>query len=123
MFRPFDSEEGSELQPLLSRMERLRLQFVNDTIGFAALWFEEKAREYATKKREITMSLGMEQLAQMKAQVCQLARNADRIVRDALEDPDFWWHLTPHMNAPAAAYEQLGNDKVGNKFPEGLDSP
>ena len=67
MFRPFDSEEGSELQPLLSRMERLRQQFVNDTIGFATLWFEEKAREYATKKREITMSLGMEQLAQMKA--------------------------------------------------------
>ncbi len=27
------------------------------------------------------------------------------------------------MNAPAAAYEQLGNDRVGNKFPEVLDKP
>jgi len=104
-------------------MEQLRLQFVNETIGFAALWFEEKAKEYATKKHDVTMNLRKEQLAQMKAQVSNLAINADHIVRDALEDPKFWWHLTPHVNAAAAAYEQLGNDRVGNKFPEVLDKP
>jgi hypothetical protein len=27
------------------------------------------------------------------------------------------------VNASVAAYEQLGNDKVGNKFPEVLDKP
>ena len=108
---------------MLSHMERLRLQFVNDTTRFAAEWFEEKAREYATKKPEITINLGKEQLAQMKAQVSNLAKNANRIVLDALGHPEFWWHLTPHVNAPAAAYEKLGNDKVGNKFPEVLDKP
>ena len=59
----------------------------------------------------------------MKAQVSNLAKNADRIVRDALGHPEFWWHLTPHVNAPVAAYEHLGNDNVGNKFPEVLDKP
>ena len=116
-------KKEAELQPFLSSMEQLRLQFVNDTTRFATEWFEEKAREYATKKPEITISLGNEQLAKMKAQVSNLAKNADRIVRDALGHPEFWWHLTPHVNAAAAAYEQLGNDKVGNKFPEVLDKP
>ena len=119
MFRPFDSKKGSGASTLALSHGTTSAAIRHDTIGFAALWFEEKARKYATKKPEITIGLGLEQLAQMKAQVCELARNADRIVRDALEDPEFWWRLTPHMNAPAAAYEQLGNDKVGNKFPEG----
>ena len=116
-------KKEAELQPFLSSMEQLRLQFVNDTTRFATEWFEEKAREYATKKPEITISLGNEQLAKMKAQVSNLAKNADRIVSDALRRPEFWWHLTPHVNAPVAAYEHLGNDKVGNKFPEVLDKP
>ncbi len=67
-------KKEAELQPLLSRMEQLRLQFVNDTLGFAALWFEEKAREYATKKPETTITLGKEQLAQMKVQVSNLEK-------------------------------------------------
>jgi predicted DNA binding CopG/RHH family protein len=67
-------KKEAELQPLLSRMETLRLQFVNGTTGFAALWFEEKAKEYATKKHEITINLGKEQLAQMKVQVSNLSK-------------------------------------------------
>ena len=111
----------TELQPLLSRMEEIRLQFVYDVTRFASEWYEEKAREYATKKPEITLSLGKEKLAQMKVQVNELVRNTSKIVDESLTDPEVWWHKTPRVNASPSAYEQLGNDQVGNKFPEVLD--
>jgi predicted DNA binding CopG/RHH family protein len=114
-------KKEAELEPLLLRMEELRLQFVDDTTHFAAEWFEQKALEYATKKPEVTLRLGKEQLAGMKAQVNGLARNAGNIVSAALSDLGAWWHKTPRVNQPVALYEQLGNDKVGNKFPEVLD--
>ena len=110
-----------ELQPLLLHMERCKLQFINDTTQFARAWFVKEALEYAMKKPEITLQLDKEQLAKMKEQVNNLANNADKIVTNSLLDPELWWHRTPHVNADAAAYEQLGNDTVGNKFPEVLD--
>ena len=116
-------KKEAELQPLILRMENLRQRFVEDTMRFAAEWFENKALEYATKKPEITMKLGREQIAQMKGQVTSLSRNAGNIVSKALSDPAAWWHRNPRVNEPVGAYEQLGNDKVGNKFPEALDKP
>jgi len=111
----------SELEPLFSRMEEIRLQFIDDVKRFASQWYEEKAREYATKKPEITLSLGKEKLAQMKVQVNMLVRNTGKIVDESLADPEVWWHKTPRVNASPSAYEQLGNERVGNKFPEVLD--
>ena len=104
-------------------MDNLSQRFIDDTTRFAAAWFESKTFEYATKKPEITMKLGKEWLAQMKVQVTALSRNAGHIVSNALSDPAAWWHRNPHVNEPVGAYEQLGNDKVGNKFPEVLDKP
>jgi hypothetical protein len=115
-------KEG-ELQPFLLRMEALRRQFVDDVTKFVAQWYEDKAKEYATKKPEITLNLGKEQLVHMKTKVGDLAKDSGKIVTAALSDPSFWWHQTPHVNAPPSAYEQLGNDQVGNKFPEVLDKP
>jgi len=113
----------AELQPLLSRMEAIRLQFVDDVIEFASDWYRKKAAEYATKKPEVTLNLGKEKLVQMKLHVNELVRNASKIVNGSLADPEVWWHKTPQVNASPSAYEQLGNDQVGNKFPEVLDKP
>lgn len=115
------SQKEAELQSFIQDMEKLRLQFVNDTTSFAAEWFVKKAQEYATKKPDVTMHLGKEQLTLMKVKVNTLAENADKLVISALIEPNLWWHKTPRMNVDAAAYEHLGNDKVGNKFPEVLD--
>lgn len=116
-------KKEAELQPLLTRMEEIKLQFIADVIRFAAKWYDEKASEYATKKAEVTLKLGTEKLALMKAQVSELSRNASKIVNENLADPEFWWHKAPLVNASPSAYEQLGNDQVGNKFPEVLDKP
>jgi hypothetical protein len=55
--------------------------------------------------------------------VKNLVRNADKIVRDALSDRGIWWNLDPRKNESHALYEQLGNEKVGHRFPEAVDEP
>ena len=87
----------AELQPLLSRMEEIRLRFVDDVTRFASEWYEENAKEYVTKKPEVTLNLGKEKLAQMKVQINELMRNASKIVNASLNDPEVWWHKTPHI--------------------------
>ena len=112
-----------ELRPLRWRMEELQIQFINECTDFAAKWFEETAKEYVTKYSEITFSLSKEKLAFMKAKVNNLAKNSNRIVKAALLSPEVWWHQEPQMHDDFSEYEQLGNDQVGNRFPEKIDKP
>ena len=55
--------------------------------------------------------------------VKNLVRNADKIVKEALSDRGIWWNLEPRKNESIALYEQLGDERVGSKFPEAVDKP
>ncbi len=116
-------KKEAELQPLRSRMEELRQQFTNDTARFAAKWYQETAAFYVTKYSIITLSLNKEKIVAMKAKVNELARNADKIVKNALSDPNIWWHQAPRKHDSFSLYEQLGNEQVGNRFPDVVDKP
>jgi predicted DNA binding CopG/RHH family protein len=111
-------KKEAELKPLRQRMEELRAQFINDTARFAAEWFEETAQLYATKKAEVTISMGKERLADMKQKVNGLARNADKLISNALSGPSIWWHQEPRIEDSLYQYEQ-----VSTRFPELLDKP
>jgi len=111
-------KKESELQPLCSRMEQLRQQFTHETVKFAAEWYKETAKQYVTKKSEITLTISKEKLAQMKAKVNTLAQNAEKAVKTALADPNIWWHQTPRKHEYNSQYEQLGD-----KFPQVIDKP
>ncbi len=114
-------EKEAELSPIRSRMEELRLQFVNDTTKFAAKWYGETAKQYVTKNPETTLKLSREKLFQMKAKVNNLVQNAEKITKNPLSDPKVWWHLAPRKHDTSSLYDQLGDDKVGNKFPAIVD--
>ena len=111
-------KKEKELNPLRTRMEELRLQFINETAQFAAKWFDEITRLYVTKRSDVTLSMSKEKLAEMKNRVNDLVKNADRIVRTALSDPNIWWHQAPRKNDSVFQYEQ-----VGSRFPELIDKP
>ena len=115
------NHKESEFQSFIQGMEKLCLQFVNDTTSFAAEWYVKKAKEYATKKPDVTMRLGKDGLTLMKAKVNTLVENAGKFVNSVLLAPTLWWHMEPHVNAAVATYEYLGNEKVGSKYPEVLD--
>ena len=116
-------QKEKELGPLRSRMESLKQQFVSDTTRFAAKWYGETAKEYVTKYPEITLNISKEKIALMKAKVNNLAEISSRIVKDALSSPEIWWHLEPQTHDDFSEYEQLGNDQIGNRFPEKIDLP
>src|SRR3990172_11615467 len=52
-----------------------------------------------------------------------VSKTAGKIICEALSNPKVWWHKTPRVHESVAVYEQLRNEKVGNKFPEVLDKP
>lgn len=108
----------TELDPLLLRMDELRLLFVDQVVMFAAKWFEDTARFYVLKRSEVTLNMGKERLFEMKTRVKILVKNSGKIVKEALSDPKFWWHKEPHKDVSLFQYEQ-----IEKKFPELLDKP
>jgi hypothetical protein len=108
----------TELDPLLLRMDELRLLFVDQVVMFAAKWFEETAQFYVLKRSEVTLNMGKERLFEMKTRVKMLVKNSGKIAKEALSDTKFWWHKEPSKDVSLFQYEQ-----IEKKFPELLDKP
>jgi hypothetical protein len=108
----------TELDPLLLRMDELRLLFVDQVVTFTAKWFEDTAQFYVLKRSEVTLNMGKERLSEMKTRVKMLVKNSGKIVKEALSDTKFWWHKEPHKDVSLFQYEQ-----IEKKFPELLDKP
>ncbi len=106
----------AELLPLRSRMEKLRLEFIKETVDFASKWYRKTAKVYITKYPEVILSLSEEQIANMKAKVNELVRNSEKIVKDELDNPALWWHQKPHLHDSIDQYKQ-----IADKYPEILD--
>jgi predicted DNA binding CopG/RHH family protein len=106
----------AELLPLRSRMEELKTEFTKQTVDFAFKWYRKTAKEYITKYPEITLNMSEEKIANMKAKVNELVKNAEKIVRDELDNPALWWHQKPNLHDPIDQYKQ-----VADKYPEILD--
>jgi hypothetical protein len=115
------SNKEAELRIICQEMERFRNKFVQETIILARRWFEETARIYVLKYPDISLSMSEQSLAQMKNMVKKLIGDADRIVQIIMSDRTAWWNLEPRKNESLRLYEQLGDEKVGNKFPETVD--
>jgi len=105
-----------ELSPLRSHMEELKEQFIKETVDFAREWYRKTARDYITKYPDVTLSMTQQKIAAMKARVNELVRNAEKIVREELDNPALWWHQEPHLHDSIDRYLQ-----VADKSPEVLD--
>ncbi len=112
-----------QLNPLRTQMEEIRQQFVEDLIVFSITWYQDTAKQYVIKYSEITFNLKKENLAEMKNKVNNLAKESIWITKKVLSNPRIWWHLEPNTYDTFTQYDQLGNDAIGNKFPEKIDNP
>jgi hypothetical protein len=106
----------AKLLPLCSRMEELKTEFTKDTSTFAAEWFGKTAKEYVAKYPEVTLTMSEEKIAHMKTKIVELVGDAERIVKDELDNPDLWWHQKPHLHDSIEQYTQ-----IAEKYPEILD--
>jgi len=110
-----------ELLALHKVMEEIKLSFINETIFFAAEWYEQTSKKYVTKYSDITLSLSMDKLADLKKKVKTLEKQANIFVEKALSEKNIWWHENPNPHASISQYDLLGNNQVGSKYPEGVD--
>jgi hypothetical protein len=104
------------LSPFLSNMDELKKRFVNETVTFAADWYDKTAKKYVTKYPEITLSLSEEKIAAMKIKVNELVRKTEKTVKTELDDPKLWWHQQPDFQTSVDQYIQ-----VADKYPEIID--
>lgn len=108
--------EETELSSLCNRMEEFKAEFVEETVSFASEWYRKTLKEHITKHPEVILNLKEEKIAHMKAQVNELIRNSEKIVRGELENSGLWWHQRPRIHDSIEQYLQ-----VDERYPEILD--
>jgi hypothetical protein len=59
----------------------------------------------------------------MKNQVNALSRNSKQIANKVFSRPNIWWHKNLTVNISINAYDQLGNQQIGRKYPAAVDDP
>jgi hypothetical protein len=111
----------SKLLSFCSVMQKIKLQFVNDTSEFASKWYEDTARQYITKYYEVSFNLPTQSFVAFKAKVRKLTAESKIISETSLSQPGVWWHEKPELHAAVSLYDQLGDQQVGNKYPEIID--
>jgi len=113
----------SELASLCCAMQEIKLQFVNVTSHFASQWYKDTARQYITKYLDVSINLATDRFDDLKIKVNHLLTESEKTSEKALSQPGIWWHEKPELNVAVSQYDQLGNQQVGNKYPEVIDGP
>lgn len=113
----------SELFSLCSIMQKIKLQFINDISDFAAKWYEETARQYIKKYSEVSLNLSIDSFSDLKKKVKRLVAESKTISEKVFAQPHIWWHEKPELHSAVSLYDQLGDQQVGNKYPEVIDRP
>jgi len=75
-------------------MQTVHQLFIKATGVFFANWYNSAARHYVISGSHHTISLGKEQLAQLKVKLKDLTDNAEKYVNDFLNIDSLWWHLS-----------------------------
>jgi hypothetical protein len=113
----------SELLSLRSDMQKIKLQFINDTSQFAAKWYEDTARQYVTKYADVSLRLSTQRFGDLKAKVRRAVAESKEISERALSQPGVWWHEKPELLTAVSQYDHIGDQQVGNRYPEVIDRP
>ncbi len=95
------------LLPILTLMEELKQEFIMETIDFVSKWYKKTAKEYVAKYPEVALHMSEEKILKMKIKINELVENAEKIVKDELENSALWWHTMPRLNDSIEQYTQL----------------
>jgi hypothetical protein len=111
----------NELLSLCSKMQEIKLQFINDTSHFAAKWYEDTVKQYIIKYPDVSLNLPTHSFVDLKAKVRMIVTNSKDISERRLSQPGIWWHEKPDLHTAVTQYDHLGNQQVGNKYSEVID--
>jgi hypothetical protein len=111
----------SELLSFCSKMQEIKLQFINETSRFAAKWYEDTVRQYIIKYPDISLNLPTHCFGDLKAKTGRLVACSKEISEKRLSQSGNWWHEKPELHTAINQYDNLGNEQVGNKYSEVID--
>ena len=103
-------------------MQEIKLHFINDTSQFAAKWYEATAKQYITKYSDVSLKLPTQRFSDLKAKVRRVVADSKEISERALSQSGIWWHEKPELHTAVTQYDHLGNQQVGDKYSEVIDS-
>lgn len=116
-------EKEKELKVLFKEMEKIKQQLIEEIKEFAEKWYEESTKQFITKYPDISLKLSNVEISNFKGKIRNLVSESKKIVEKALSQKGIWWHEQPDLHASISLYDQLGNQEIGNKYPEVLDNP
>jgi hypothetical protein len=100
-------------------MQTVHQLFMKATCAFFVNWYNSVARHNVIRGSQNTISLGKEQLAQLKVKLKDLTDNAEKYVNEFLGVDSLWWHLSQKEGDNfVSVYSQYGS-----KCPEIIDHP
>ena len=105
----------SELSLLTQRMEEQKIEFIKETVVFAADWYRKTVKEYVSKYPEITLNMSEEKIARMKTRISALIQSNEKTI-DELSNTSLWWHQKPNITDSVEQYTQ-----IADKYPVALD--
>ncbi|TFH23880.1 hypothetical protein E4G67_02600 [Candidatus Bathyarchaeota archaeon] len=113
------ANEQEKLAKYKIEMQTVRQLFINANGAFFVKWYNSVARQYVIRGSQNTISLGKEQLTQLKVKLKDLTDNAEKYVNEFLYADSLWWHLSQNEGDNFVSdYSQYGS-----KCPEIIDHP
>src|SRR5665647_1606487 len=113
------SIEQEKLAKYKIEMQEVRQLFIKATGAFFVIWYNSTARHYVVSGSQNSISLGKDQLTQLKAKLKDLTDNAEKCANDFLSADSLWCHSSSKGEDNfVSAYSQYGS-----KYPDIIDQP
>jgi len=104
------SIEQEKLAKYKKEMEDVRKLFIEATGAFFVIWYNSTAMHYVVSGSQNSISLGKDQLTQLKAKLKDLTDNAERCADDFLSADSLWCHSSSKgEDNYVSAYSQYGS--------------
>jgi hypothetical protein len=122
-FDPKISELEKQLENLRRQMDDAERVFTGAVIDFARSWAREETERSVVAKPDIARGMGPEAMRKLKAELGELIKKYDDLVREDLQSEYYWPHrnsrLMPEYEAEEWRSKRYGRP-LGTKIDEGI---
>lgn len=82
------------LRDALRRLKEIHTDFMAEAAVFMRKWYMQFTEQRVRTETELTKTLGIHKLSQLKAELAALQKKTPDILREFLDHDKIWWHRT-----------------------------
>lgn len=87
-------QKQQKLETVKAQMNEVCEEFKKEVSHYLKAWYDSTTRKYVGKYADISMSIGIDRLTEMKAGLKNLKDQSDAIAERYLSPAALWWHLS-----------------------------